>query len=84
MDFLYFFILFGLLVVLPGFLLWKYGDALDRYVLAWRFSDARPEEQQLRRRERLSRDGRLLDDGGRGGWSDGGGFCGGDGGGGGA
>jgi uncharacterized membrane protein YgcG len=84
MDFLYFFILFGLLVVLPGFLLWKYGDALDRYVLALRFPDALPEERQLRRRERLSRDGRLLDDGGRGGWSDGGGFSGGDGGGGGA
>ena len=82
MDFLYFFILFGLLLVLPGLLLWKYGDALDRYVLEWRFRRASPEERRLWRRERFTRDERLLDDGGRGGWSDGGGFDGGDGGGG--
>ena len=79
MDFLYFFIPFGLLVLLPLALLLKYGDALDRYVLRWRGGK---DEQRFRVRERLTRTEHAGGDGGGGSWSDGGGFGGCDGGGG--
>ena len=80
MDFLYFLVPFGLLVLLPLALLLKFGDALDRYVLGWRESE---EGRRLRLRERLTRTDDARGHGADGSWSDGGGFGGGgDGGGG--
>ena len=78
MDFLYFFGLFGFLVLLPLALLLKYGDALDRQVLEWWVSGSPEEERRLRVRERLTRDERgwgdgFGDGGGLGGGGDGGG-----------
>ena len=81
MDFLYFFVPFAFLVLLPLGLLLKYGDALDRYVVDWWVSGAPEEERRLRLRERFTRDDRASGDGVSGDFG-GGGFGGGDGGGG--